>query len=101
MAQTRVYIVSQTLGTVHIAENVPVESRLFGRPLGTLLEEGPSVDNHQPSRMMATCQLRPLREHPFNYTGEDCAFLGTADYGTWQKTWHETGMRWERIEDPQ
>jgi hypothetical protein len=81
----RVYIASQILGTVHICDGVPVESRLFGGRLGTLIDEGPSVNNRQPPKMMATRLLRDLREHPYRYGAQDCEFLASADYGTWQK----------------
>ncbi len=90
----RVYIASQILGTIHICDSVPIESRLFRYTLGMLMDEGPSVNYRQPPRMMATRILRDLREHPYRYTPEDCEFLASADYGTWQK---QIDGSWETI----
>lgn len=96
----RIYIASQTFNTVQITETIPVESRLFSRPLGQTVDEGPSLNNRPPPRMMATNRLRDLREPPFFYSADDCAFLAIAGYGTWTQQWHEDGEHWEQQETP-
>jgi hypothetical protein len=86
----RIYIANGQLGTILIRDALPPHLTL-----GQFKELGPSVDNAAPPRLLATDKLRSLREYPFLYTAEDCAFLDTAPLGCWEKVWTELGARWE------
>ena len=86
----RIYIANGQLGTVLIVDELPPHLIL-----GQFKEFGPSVDNRQPPRSLATDRPSDLRDHPFFYTSIDITFLEMAPLGCWQKSWSESGPIWE------